>query len=50
MSPWTTKKKVTMTIKEIKRVEVITLVENGKITGNQAAKMMMHDNPWVRLP
>jgi len=33
-------KKVTMTIKEIKRVEVVTLVETGKITGNQAAKMM----------
>ena len=33
-------KKVTMTIKEIKRGEVVTLVENGKITGNQAAKMM----------
>ena len=29
-----------MTIKEIKRVEVVTLVEIGKITGNQAAKMM----------
>ena len=33
-------KKVTMTLKEIKRVEVMTLIENGKITGNQAAKMM----------
>jgi len=33
-------KKVTMTIKEIKRVEVVTLVETGKITGNQVAKMM----------
>lgn len=33
-------KKVTMTIKEIKRVEVVTLVEAGKITGSQAAKMM----------
>ncbi len=29
-----------MTIKEIRRVEVITLIENEKITGNQAAKMM----------
>ena len=34
-------KKVTMTIKEIKRVEVVTLVETGKITGNQAVKMML---------
>ena len=33
-------KKVTMTIKEIKRGEVITWVEAGKITGSQAAKMM----------
>ena len=33
-------KKVTMTIKEIKRVEVMTLIEAGKITGSQAAKMM----------
>ena len=33
-------KKVTMTIKEIKRVEVMTLIDNGKVTGNQAAKMM----------
>ena len=32
--------KVTMTIKEIKRVEVMTLLETGKITGSQAAKMM----------
>ena len=34
-------KKVTMTIKEIKRVEVMTLIETGKITGSQAAKMMV---------
>ncbi len=33
-------KKVTMTIKEIKRVEVMTLIDAGKITGSQAAKMM----------
>jgi len=33
-------KKVTMTIKEIKRVEVMTLIETGKITGSQAATMM----------
>ena len=33
-------KKVTMTIKEIKRIEVMMLVETGKITGSQAAKMM----------
>ncbi|HEY59338.1 MAG TPA: ISNCY family transposase [Anaerolineae bacterium] len=32
--------KVTMTIKEIKRVEVMILVETGKITGSQAATMM----------
>jgi len=32
--------KVTMTIKEIKRVEVMALIDTGKITGNQAAKMM----------
>ena len=29
-----------MTIKEIKRVEVMTLIETGKITGSQAAAMM----------
>jgi hypothetical protein len=33
-------KKVTMIIKEIKRVEVMTWVDIGKITGSQAAKMM----------
>ena len=32
--------KVTMTIKEIKRVEVMTWVETGKITGRQAAEIM----------
>jgi transposase len=32
MSPWT--------IKEIKRVEVMTRVDTGKITGSQAAKMI----------
>lgn len=33
-------KKVTMTIKEIKRVEVMTLIEARKITGIQAAEIM----------
>ena len=33
-------KKVTMTIKEIKRVEVMTLVESGKLNGRQAAEIM----------
>jgi transposase len=33
-------KKVTMTIKEIKRVEVMKLIEAGKVTGEQAAEMM----------
>ena len=32
--------KVTLTIKEIKRVEVMTRVDTEKITGRQAAKMM----------
>jgi len=32
--------KVIMTIKEIKRVEVMALIDTGKITGSQAAKMM----------
>ncbi|HEY59224.1 MAG TPA: hypothetical protein G4N92_00835 [Anaerolineae bacterium] len=32
--------KVTMTIKEIKRLEVMMLVETGKITGSQVAAMM----------
>lgn len=33
-------KKVTMTIKEIKRVEVMKLIEAGNVTGKQAAEIM----------
>ena len=33
-------KKVTMTIKELKRVEVMKLIEVGKMTGKQAAEIM----------
>ena len=33
-------KKVAMKIKEIKRVEVMALIDTGKITGIQATKMM----------
>ena len=32
-------KKVTMTIKEIKRVEIMTRVETGKIMGSQVVRM-----------
>ena len=33
-------KKVTMTITELKRVEVMTLLESGRVTGKQAIEMM----------
>jgi len=32
--------KVTMTLKEIKRVEVMKLIESGTITGEQASEML----------